>query len=159
MILRLSRSKPGIFVDVRGERYDRRWRDLKAVAYALLGSVLVVVNVPPALAWAEGASVPLNRVLLVSILLFVIASIGRMSRREYVWGHCRDLKHPISATEVRRLHDAVALVRTSPRAAWKPDGVLFVSGERGFAVDAIEQASLLGICCYRSVERGFEALN
>ena len=159
IILRPARTAPALFVDVRGERYDKRWYYLKTAAISLFALVVVVVNVPPVLAWAEGASVPLNRVLLASILLFVIAQLGRVSRREYVWAHCRDLKRPVAALDVRRRHRAVARVRASRAAAWKPAGALIVSGERGFSSEAVVQASLLGIRCYRSVGRGFEAVN
>jgi hypothetical protein len=82
--------------------------------------------------------------------------IGRTRTSRHAWVECRDAADPLQRRDVERLHATVADVKASETAAWKPNDTMLVSGTVGFTPDALVEAKLHGIVCYRRSRDGFE---
>jgi len=143
-------------VDLRGERYDRRWQRLKSSGVKVFLAAVVLQNVPPLYALAAEFSMTPNLLLVVSLLLMAVGHIGRVRTREYAWVQCRDFAKPVKRGDVQALHDTVGEIRRSGSVKWKPSEVIFATGTNGFDAEALELARSTGIQCYGWTDAGFE---
>ena len=151
-----TRGRPAHSVDLRGERYGRRWQRSKSGGLTLFLTAVALQNVPPLFALAAEFSITPNRLLVLSLLLIALGHIGRIRTREYIWVQCKELARPVRRTDVETLDAAVGEVRNNETAKWKPAAVMLLTGAHGFEINALELARSVGIRCFRRTSASFE---
>ena len=143
-------------VDLRGEKYDSRWRRSKSSGVGVFLAAVVLQNVPPLFAFAADLSITPNRLLVISLLLIGAGHIGRIRTREYIWVQCKELVRPVRCADVQALNTAVEEVRRDETAKWKPAEVMLLTGTEGLEGDALELARAAGIRCFLWTGSAFE---
>jgi hypothetical protein len=152
-------------VDVHGERFSQIWNALR------IGSLLFIALAMAAYFWpdemssvndaAESAVSSLapsaagSGLVIMAFVAFVAGYVGKKKATTHAWVECKDRKTSVKRADIEKLRGAVQDVQKNPRAPWKPNDVIMVSGS-GFDHDAISLARTYGIVCYQRNGAGFE---
>jgi hypothetical protein len=150
--IQLEPGTQPLIVDLRGERYGRWLRRMKSLGVWSFLAVVALANLPER---PPQLTAILNPVLFLSPLLLAISYVGKVRTRQYVLVQCRNLARRATRADISELHDAVARVRSSKTAKWKPAEVIFVTDKRGFDAEALSFASTVAVRCYRRTKAGF----
>jgi hypothetical protein len=154
-------------VDVHGQRYSKFWRLLHlgglcalllAIGAFLMPRDLAPVNeavestVASVLPVATGSGL-----IVLGLAAFVVGLLGKRKTTTHTWVECKNRKTSVKRADLEKLQGAVRDVRDNPRAEWKPQQVLMVSGS-AFDIDALAIARAHGIECYQRTEQGFSRI-